>query len=208
MKKTLLILAVVLVASWPVLAKDGPIVATTSLPYSSVLPGVPFDLNVELKNVSAAPAVVGLVARLVITTADGTEIRPRGTQILEPHSLSEPETSIVLAPGETAVRTLSWSRFAMPNWASDSRYSGPGAYTVAVELSSGAEGAAPIRTSGATLVREVAPGVDTDVWERMQQLSGGRWSDDGFVRRPEGRQLIDEILTAHRTSSYYPYALL
>jgi hypothetical protein len=42
----------------------------------------------------------------------------------------------------------------------------------------------------------------------MQAIGDGRWSDDGFIRIGAARELLAEILNAHSSSGYYPYALL
>jgi hypothetical protein len=186
---------------------EAPVVVTVSLPYSTILPGVPFDIDVTLKNVSAQPATAGLIAHLIVTLPDGTEIRPEDQTVLDPHLISGPETSIVIAPGQTVERVVTWSRSSMPGWSSDPRFSGVGTYDIALELTD-PESSKSVRSSTARLVRTVAPGDDQELWTRMQAISDGRWSDDGFIRIGAARELLAEILNAHSSSGYYPYALL
>jgi hypothetical protein len=188
------------------LSAEAPVVVTVSLPYSTILPGVPFDIDVTLKNVSAKPVTAGLIAHLIVTLADGPEIRPEDQTVLDPHLISSPETSIVLAPGESVERVVTWSH-SVPNWSSDPRFSGVGTYDIALELTD-PESSRSVRSSSARLVRTVAPGDDLELWTRMQAIGEGRWSDDGFRRIGAARELVAEILNAHSSSGYYPYALL
>jgi hypothetical protein len=95
----------------------------------------------------------------------------------------------------------------VPSWSSDPRFSGVGTYDIALELTD-PESSQSIRSSSARLVRTVAPGDDQELWTRMQAVGEGRWSDNGFTRIGAARELLSEILNAHSSSSYYPYALL
>jgi hypothetical protein len=207
MKKLRLILAVAALVPSMLSAAEAPVVVTVSLPYSTILPGVPFDIDVTLKNVSAKPATAGMIAHLIVTLADGTEIRPDAPRVLEPNRYSMLDASIELAPGESAERVVTWSRSTVPSWSNDPRFSGVGTYDIALELTD-PESSQSVRSSSARLVRTVAPGDDQELWTRMQAIGEGRWSDNGFRRIGAARELVAEILNAHSSSGYYPYALL
>ncbi|MCA1733868.1 MAG: hypothetical protein LC732_09725, partial [Acidobacteria bacterium] len=210
--KIAMIAPLLCLASLPVLSAgaENSVVATLSLPHATVLPGVPFEIDVELENVSSGTARVGLVARLIVTLADGTEIRPSGLAVLGPNSGSTFDASIELAPGQTVQRWISWSRFVMPEWSMDSRHAGPGTYEIALELSSDDPTGddSSLRTSRVRLVRAFDGPEDEVVWARMQEASGEAWPDSGFISSHAGREIAEEILTSHPSSSYYPYALV
>jgi hypothetical protein len=197
-----------------------PIVATLTLPYPRVLPGVPVDLSITLKNVSNRPVTVGLISRVIVTLPDGSVFPPTGTpaerndrQELEPYGTSSPLTSIELAAGESIERVINWDRAAPKNWSHASAYSGPGNYDLQVELERGMRDEEPnyvgvIRTSSARLERVVPVGEDETLWARMQAVSSGRWCDSAFASTKAGAALAEEIVQLHPTSGYYPYALL
>ena len=198
-------------------APAGPIVATVSLPYDTVLPGVPFDIEVTLKNVSRRSAKVGVIAYLVVALPDGGTFRTSGNDaaILEPQA-PDADLYIELAPGEVARRAIGWERGTPPNWCRYPDFSAPGTYEVALELQIGAHRddddlsnyVGRLRTSSARLERVVPAGDDEALWERMQELTGRHWPDGGFAFLKEGKDLAREIIELHPASSYYPYALL
>lgn len=189
-----------------------PVIATLTLPASSVLPGVPFDMFVAVKNVSKKPVSAGLVAQLHVTLPDGTKFVAPDRYILQPNQFSAPETSVELAAGESRQFATTWQYADPPNWSRQPEFSRPGLYRLMLVLEDTQERpqnyAGPIQTTTAELRRAVAPGEDQDLWNRMQALSNGQWSDDGFTRLREGRVLLEEILKLHPASQYYPYAVL
>ncbi len=188
------------------------VVATLNLPAPSVLPGVPFDIIVTLKNVSSHPAAAGLVAQLHVTLADGTEFVPRDRCILEPNVAASPETSVDLSPGETRQYAVTWQYADPPNWSASPEFTDPGVYRLSLVLEDTQEPlddyAGAIRSDRVELRRTVSPGEDEELWKRMRTVSDGPWSDDGFTRLKSGRALLDEILKLHPASQYYPYAVL
>jgi hypothetical protein len=196
-----------------------PIVATLSLPSDTILPGIPFDLVVTLKNVSDTPATAGLLARIVVTDAGGRTLvahdRKRGMTDVNDNSATLGPTLnwyVSLAPGESVQKVVHWDR-SMANWSHDRAFSGPGIYDIALELEYGdaeyddvVNYVGILRTSTARLHR-VAVGEDAAIWQRMQEISGGRWADDWFKATKEGVALAKEIIEHHRESNYYAYAL-
>jgi hypothetical protein len=191
---------------------QGGVVATLALPYSSVLPGVPFEIRVSLRNDSKSSAVVGLVAQILVTLPDGRRFAPPDWQMLEPQistTADSTNTWIELAPGESRDMGISWA--APANWAQYDDYSGPGSYGIALRL----EAKEPPENYVGSLVTNVARlerfepiGEDQLLWRRMVSASHGHWSDDGFVRLKEGAALAQEIIATHPASQYYPYALI
>lgn len=193
-------------------AKSPAITATMSLPYATVLPGVPFEMRVTLKNVSNANASVGVMAQLVVTLPDGSRFAPRDSQILEPRlswNADASNTWTELAPGES--RELSIRMSSPPNWTYYDVYTGPGTYGIALRLE-GQEApdnyVGPLLTNSARLTRVLPVGEDLALWKRMLAVSGGHWSDGGFMSLKEGVALAQEIIAIHPASQYYPYALL
>ena len=193
--------------------------ATLVVPHATVLPGVPFDMVVTLKNISDRPVTVGLLAKLVATLPDGSFfLSTEADWLLEPNDTSgEPVTSIELAPGEAVERVANWDRGSIPSWSHSSSFSGPGDYQVSLQLARGyrdASGderknyAGTIHTSSALLRRSVPAGEDEAVWAEMQRVAAGHWSDDGFATTKVGKALAKEIIQVHPTSAYFPYALL
>jgi hypothetical protein len=198
---------------------QSPIVATLSLPYDTILPGVPFDLIVTLKNISNKPATAGLFARIVVTDAGGQPLLSPvrnglmndsdfNGAVLKPTELDY----VILAPKESMQKVVHWDR-SMPNWSRYSVFSGPGIYDVALELEEGVDHyddfinyAGILRTNSVRLHR-LAVGEDAVIWQRMQEVSGGKWADDWFDSTKQGFALAEEIIAHHRESGYYPYAL-
>lgn len=223
------IISCLILASLPVIliAGDGQeasvekssVRATLVLPHATVLPGVPFDMVVTLKNISDRPVTVGLLAELVVTLPDGSVFLSKGSDwLLEPNDTSgEPVTSIELAPGEQVERVANWDRGSIPSWSHTSSFSGPGDYQVALQLARGyrdASGnerknyAGTVRTSTVLLRRSVPAGEDEALWVEMQRAAAGHWTDDAFATTKVGNALAKEIIQVHPTSAYYPYALL
>jgi hypothetical protein len=204
-------------ASEPV-AKS-PIVATLSLPYDTILPGIPFDLVVTLKNVSDKPATAGLLVRIVVTDAGGRTLvapdrRPIMTDVNNNSASLRPALYgyVSLSPGQSVEKVVQWDH-SMPNWSHDSAFSGPGIYDIALELEYGdaeyddvVNYVGILRTSTARLHR-VAVGDDAVIWKRLQEISGGKWADDWFKATKEGLAFGEEVLAHHQESNYYPYAL-
>jgi hypothetical protein len=185
--------------------------AGVTLPYATVLPGVPFDIAVKFTNVSKHPAAVGLNALLVVKLPDGKLLLPQEPMAgLEPR---DPETDYytVLAPGETLEREVTPWDEGSNRWADYPQYSGPGVYEIALDvplLNVEGKRVGLIRSSYASLTREVSPGEDEALWKKMQELSGGKWADGNFRHARQAAALIQEIIATHPGSSYYPYALI
>jgi hypothetical protein len=195
-------------------AKSHRIVATLALPYETVLPGVPFDIYVTLRNVSDTSASVGMQASLIVTLPDGSRFAPKDEYRLQPSGPSiHPDPWVELAPGETRQMVVSWEYDSLPNWTRHQVFSGPGSYDIALELGLW-EPDAPrnyvgtLVTNTAKLHRKQLQGEDEDLWKRMNALSEGGWSDNGFTRLKEGMALAQQIINLHPTSEYYPYALI
>jgi len=186
-----------------------PIEATLTLPHDQVLPGVPFELVITYINVSDHPLTIGgALATLVVTFRGGeTTImhKPEG------HDQSDvmPAAPLRLAPGQSAQQAVSWER-GSPNWFKYTSFSGPGTYGIALELQivdKYIEPLGTVRTDTVTLTRIEPVGIDSELWKRMQDLSGGKWADNWFHASSPGVTLADEIILLHPASGYYPYAL-
>lgn len=187
-----------------------PVSVTLALPHNDVLPGVPFDLVVTYTNVSDRPVVIDAAgATLVVTFADGHTV-----------VLQEPERNdqwtirgsrpVQLQPGQSVQHAASWENGSIPNWFSHgASFSGPGTYEIALDLRiyDKQQALGSIRTPAVRLHRIEPVGIDAELWKRMQEVSGGRWSDTWFKTKKEGEALAKEIVQIHPASGYYPYVL-
>jgi hypothetical protein len=216
---TIALSAVAVAASEPL--AQSPIVATLSLPYDTILPGVPFDLVITVTNKSDQPATAGLWARIVVTDAGGrTLLTPppiiKGLMnesdfndaVLTPKQFDY----VVLAPGQSEQKVIHWDR-SMPNWSRYSVFSGPGIYDIALDLQEGVDhyddfvNYAGILRSNTVRLHRLAVGEDAAIWQEMRDVSGGKWADNWFKATKEGVALAKDIIEHHRESNYYPYAL-
>jgi len=210
-------LAFVLLFMMPVASRAAgvprqPVEATLTLPNASVLPGVPFDMTVTMKNVSRSPVSVGISAGLIVTLADGTKITPKERHILDPQISAHPDTWIQLSAGESRQWSIDWHHFT-PSMFHYPEFSGPGTYDVTLDLAANKLEApedyvGAIVTSVARLTRAVTPGEDEALWKKMVAATDGKWADDSLANSKEGRHILREILQIHPASGYYPYALL
>jgi hypothetical protein len=197
--------------------KPSAVAATLVLPSASVLPGVPFDIEVTLENHSARTVKVGSIAYLHVASSDGAEVplMPRFSSACIEDDEIVRDGYVEVGPGETVRRVINWDH-ASANWFVHEAFSGPGVYDLSLDLKVGQypEGedmsnyVGALSTSTARLERTLTLGDDTALWQRMQEVSGGHWSDDGFTRLKEGKELAKEIIAVHPASGYYPYALL
>lgn len=190
---------------------SSPVTASLALPHNNVLPGVPFDIVVTYTNVSEKPlTIVGARATLLVTFANGDTV-----------VMDEPDAPgqwtikgsmpVRLGPGESVQHAASWERGSIPNWfhVGRSSFSGPGTYDLALELNiyDHEQTFGTLRTAAVTLTRIQPVGIDAELWKRMQEASGGRWSDHAFKTTKEGQALASEIIQLHPSSGYYPYVL-
>jgi hypothetical protein len=216
--KRLTLAVLLLVAASASQARPADAVVTLRLPEGPVLPGVPFDLELTLKNVSRRPVKVGDVAYLSVSREDGTPIAlyPQWAVIQLEGRDNVREGFFELAPGESLRRVIGWDNARVADWFAHEAFSGPGVYEFEFELKLGhyledenlSNYVGPIRTPPARLERAVPKGEDESLWNRMQEVSEGHWSDNGFTRLEVGKALAREIIAVHPSSSYYPYALL
>lgn len=197
------------------------VTATLTLPYTTVLPGVPFDMIVRLHNGSSRKVTVGLVASLLAKDANGTVLlRPwrvgesretdRNRGVLEPHD----HGYVVLEPGQSVERVIDWQR-SIPGWHQSAAIAGPGTYEVSLQLQRGQDEfedfvnyAGPIWTTTARLSRIAFAGDDQAIWQRMQETAGQRWADGELGQTKRGGAVAQEIVRMHPSSAYYPYALI
>ena len=115
-----------------------------------------------------------------------------------------------LEPGQSVQHAASWENGSIPNWFfyPGASFSGPGTYDIALNLRIADEEQVlgSVRTPAVTLRRIEPIGIDGELWKRMREVSGGRWTD-GWFKTKKGEPLAKEILRIHPASSYYPYVL-
>lgn len=188
-----------------------PVSATLTLPHNDVLPGVPFDLVVTYTNVSDKPVTIkGATATLVVTFANGQPMVMHKPEMNDQWNVAG-SMPVRLGRGESVQHAASWEDGSIPNWFHyhGSSFSGPGTYVIALDLEIADEEKilGTVRTPVVTLHRIEPVGIDAELWKRMQEMSGGKWSDTSFKTTKEGDALANEIIQIHPSSGYYPYVL-
>ena len=194
----------------PQLSAATRVEATLSLPHNHILPGVPFELVITFTNISKqVVAIDRAVATLVVAFPNGE------TSVLHQPEASDqwcfkPLSPVRLAPGQSVQQPVGWDHGYIPNWFMYESFSGPGTYGIALDLrilDDDEEVLGTIRTPAVELTRDEPVGIDAALWRRMQEVTGGKWSDDSFAAKIQGIALADEIIQSHPASGYYPYAL-
>jgi len=217
----------------PLIAPASPIQAKLVVPDTKILPGVPFEMWIDVRNPSDASVCLGLAGDLIVEP-EGKEpftITRGGAddgQLQYPTLLPERDVdgsavwNLVLRPHESQTLTLPILRdLEGPNYFADERLSKPGRYTISMRLDYrfGAfqtphqsllppEFLGPVTTNEVTVERIAPTGTDAVVWQRMQELSKGHWNAISWMSSEAGQAMIVEILDKYRDSNYYPYALL
>jgi hypothetical protein len=151
---------------------------TLTLPFETVLPGVPFDMTVTLKNVSSAPVAAGVFAKLVVTMPDGTDLSPKSWQtMLEPNPFPMGQNWVELAPGESRVCYIEWDH-SLDNFFHDPDFSDPGVYGLTFHLGGSKypdNYVGEVVTNTVHITRAVPPpGEDEVLWRKMNAATGGR----------------------------------
>jgi hypothetical protein len=204
----LVILSLLLV---PQLSAASPVAVTLSLPHDHVLPGVPFDLVVTYTNVSNRTLTIdGATATLVVTFANGETTVMHWPEQNDQSSFGFAYGPAHLRPGQSVQQAMGWEG-GVPNWFKYESFSGPGTYSIALDLlivDESHEAISALRTPAVPLTVVEPAGIDAELWKRMQQTSGGKWSDVSFnENNRDYAALADEIVQLHPASGYYPYIL-
>lgn len=232
--KTLLFaLAILLLVPARLPAQTSPVTARLVVPDARVLPGVPFDMWVELRNPSDAAITVGLYPTLIAHVAgrDDFEITPQAGDIpvllARPHTLGAGLQFVKISPGGSQTLTLPVAYGLAPGpFFRDYRVSPPGEYRLALRLDAYPVGIAddkplnffgPVTSSEAIVQRVTPAGIDAKVWKRMQESANGRWtppmltsttaSAENLETAPQRFAVWSEVLTQYRDSAYFPYAV-
>jgi hypothetical protein len=209
-----------------------PVQASLVIPDAKLLPGVPFDMWIDVRNPSDSAVTVGLFPRLSVRTDGGVsfEIRPQPDDfpVLLRGSRAAGSPIIrylTLAPGGKQTLTLPIEEWlAGTQFLRDARLSPPGHYTLSIRLDAfpGVTDPAtltflgPVITSEATVERIEPTGADAKVWNRMQQLGNGRWavlppvatSGATAAETASMWSVCGEIIAKDPDSNYLPYALI
>jgi hypothetical protein len=204
--------ALLLLGATTVNAAPPPVAVTLTLPRTSVLPGVPFDIIVHFRNLSGHPVAVGRTAVVTVTPAGGAPVRMARFAHIDSPDASINEANVDLEPGEVRDGYISWDS----NWFfDDAAVTVPGTYDIALDLSGnpnevddGVTLVGPVRTSSARLVRIDPTGDDAQVWHRLQEASNGEWPSHGFGSRAARTNVAAEVIASHPASGYFPYAVI
>jgi hypothetical protein len=207
-KKVALLLGICAFSGTALSVPPSPVSVRVELPRSRVLPGVPFDIVVHVKNESEKPTAVGAWTMLTITPAGRVGVPFRRAQRLDDLDFEDHDPkNLYLAPHAEGTAAIPWD-----GWMDlDSETSGPGDYDVivdvlpAVDADEGYAATETLHSFPARLTRVVGSDDDTGVWRRMQESGRGRLASYqlGFI---DG--LANEVMQKHPTSEYVPYALI
>src|ERR1051325_2429092 len=95
--------ALLLLGATTVNAAPPPVAVTLTLPRTSVLQGVPFDIIVHFRNLSGHPVAVGRTAVVTVTPAGGAPVRMARFAHIDSPDASINEANVDLEPGEVRV---------------------------------------------------------------------------------------------------------
>jgi len=215
-----------------------PIEAKLILPDTRVLPGVPFEMWIEVWNPSDTAVTFGLFPRLLVRNDRGESFEILSDDHDYPillkrsaHDGGAPLESLTLERNEKATLTLPLrDGLRGAQFFRDYRLSPPGRYVLAIRLESFPIGGfrssarpiadrGPVTTSEAVVERIEPTGSDMKVWQRMQEIAKGQWTtplgtiaitngDLPFEEMIARDKIWDEILTKYPDSNYVPYALV
>ena len=212
--------------------QSSPVKATLVIPDTKLLPGVPFDMWIDVINTSDTAVTIGLYPVLVVQQNGETfEIAPPlcDVPVLLPpvHQAREEYQYLQLAPGEK--KTLIPPVEQAPYFITDYRIMPPGHYMISFRIDAfpdilASHAPTPLTYHGAVVTnavsfdRIVPTGSDAKVWELMQKASkDGHWTLPQFTEvsgcRPripnneERYSVYKEIVTNYPDSNYYPYAV-
>lgn len=221
-----------------VVAPISPVTATLTIPDTTLLPGVPFDMWIEVTNGSDASVGVGLCADMFVKNERGDTftVSPPESPGSETHRpaypvmLTEfdrsggerPASYVVLRPHEHQTLTLPvLPGLSGPVYTGDVRLSAPGRYSVSLKLDYCWPGMVvkqksllpatflgPVTTNEVKIERITPTGSDAEVWRRMQELAKGQWSSTEWTLTPAANTIRNEIRAKYTDSNYYPYAVV
>jgi hypothetical protein len=202
-----------------------PIEATLVIPDSKLLPGVPFDMWIEVRNPSDASVGLGLCADMIVKP-EGAEAftitfrepeKPFRYPTLLADGNGEPVHYLKLRPRQREVLTVPIQpELHGPEYFDEPRLMSPGKYRIALRLDYCSSAMVILQkpdlppeflgavTTNEVVVERITPtGNDAKVWQRMQESSKGEWSSAHW-----DSAIINEIIGEYPDSNYYPYALL
>src|SRR5581483_9646523 len=232
-KRLLSALVVALLGSHALFGQMSPVTGRLVIPDQRVLPGVPFDMWVELRNPSDASVTVGLYPTLLAHITGGADFQITPAPDDAPALLSQPNTLlaplqfVTMRPHGTQTLTLPVAFGLVPGpFFRDYRLSPPGEYHLSLRLDRYPDGTSggvpltflgPVVTSEAVVQRVTPVGVDEKVWRRMQEVAGGHWTPPSLTSTTASPEDLDaaarrfavwsEVVTQYRDSAYFPYAV-
>jgi hypothetical protein len=200
-----------------------PARVTLVVPDTKVLPGVPFEMWVDIQNPADGEVGVGLCPTLIVRPDQGEAFEVKGgpSALWLPTPDSDPY--LVLAPGQTKTLAFPIQFNLHAEFFGDYRLSPPGRYTLSMRLdfcwwSSGgvpqdpshlpATFFGPAMTNEVTVERIQPSGNDALVWKQMVDSSNGRWAPNTTWSEPKQSQVWSDVLTKYPDSNYEPYALV
>lgn len=213
-------------AAQSVIPSTSPIEATLVIPDNNLLPGVPFDMWIEVRNPSDSTVGLGLCGDMLVTpegrepfeiTFGGGEGRPAYPVLLPDDEWRGGRVRYLpMKPRSTVTLTMPVRYRLGADYFIDHRLSAPGRYRISFRLdycwpgfTTPQKQLLPPDFLGAVTTREVVvtrvtpTGADARVWQHMQDITGGK-----LVAGNWPIELVRAILTDHRDSAYFPYAVV
>ncbi len=201
-----------------------PAKVTLVAPDTNVLPGVPFEMWVDIQNPADGEGGVGLCPTLIVRPDQGEafQLKSRGGSAwLLPTPDADPY--LVLAPGQTKTFPFPIQHDLEAQFFDDYRLSPPGRYTLSMRFDFcwGHADAlpqpglplpptffGPAMTNEVTVERIQPSGSDALVWKQMLDSSDGHWAPSIAWRSKSQTQVWSDVLAKYPDSHYLPYALL
>jgi len=214
-------------------APISPVTANLTIPDTKLLPGVPFDMWIDVANTSDTTVGMGLCADMLVRRDDGESLtivplpqhggRPNYPVLLPEYDLSGPSVRYLeLRPHQR--QTLTIPMLPTQPGASyfyDPRLSKPGRYVISLRLDYCWPGfvtpqksllpptfLGPVITNELVIERLTPTGTDALAWQRMQELSNGEWAPLSWDNGVIGNGLRKEIRAKYADSNYLPYVVL
>ncbi len=210
-------------------ASMSPVTAKLVIPDAKTLPGVPFELWIDVSNDSDATVGVGLCAAMIVQPEHGEEftVVPRPAH----NETSMPNYPVLLprySAGDAGVRYLALrprqrQTITLPltdAYFHDARLSPPGRYAISMRLDycvpawtlpdakRPADFPGPVTTNEVAIERIVPTGTDAVIWQRMQEEAKGQWAATNWSEGIAGNVVRKEIRAKYRDSAYFPYLVL
>ena len=195
-----------------------PIEAKLVIPSTKILPGVPFEMSIEVHNASETTLTVATCDMLRYRPVDGVVNYECNRACFDWYQSrwqraknAKPDASAVIKPGEGATLFLAiHDGLKAPHIEDEIGLSKAAGHTMAIAVQLcvlNLKDEQPIVTNEVDVQLVEPAGADAEVWKRMNELTDGTWTPRA-AGLPEGHALWGEVIANHPDSNYMPYAVL